>query len=212
MVPPVARLSDDWPATLDVGLAGFALAGEERSGDLAVFAPYDGGALVAVIDGLGHGDAAADAAEAAGEILREHAGDDAQTLFERCHEALKLTRGAVMTLAWFDLPVGRLRWTGVGNVEARLMRAAERAGTGHGGPVVLGGVIGYNLPRSIRESAIELAPGDAVAFATDGVSGDFSTALDPALGAQEQAERVLREHGKGSDDALVVVVRWLGPG
>ena len=42
-----------------------------RSGDLAVFAPYDGGALVAAIDGLGHGDAAADAAEvAAGDAAR----------------------------------------------------------------------------------------------------------------------------------------------
>ena len=44
-----------WPAALERGEAGAPLAGESRSGDLAVFAPYDGGALVAVIDGLGHG-------------------------------------------------------------------------------------------------------------------------------------------------------------
>jgi phosphoserine phosphatase RsbX len=211
MVASVARLSDDWPSVLDVGHAGVALAGEQRSGDLAVFAPYDGGALVAVIDGLGHGDAAADAAEAAAAILREHAGEPAQPLLERCHEELKLTRGAVITLAWFDLPSGQMRWTGVGNVEARLVRAAEGVGARHAGPVVLGGVIGYNLPRVIHTSDVALEPGDAVVFATDGVALDFSPSLDPGLDAQAQAERVLREHAKGTDDALVVVARWVGP-
>ena len=58
-----------WPAALERGEAGAPLAGESRSGDLAVFAPYEGGALVATIDGLGHGGGAADAAEAAAAIL-----------------------------------------------------------------------------------------------------------------------------------------------
>jgi hypothetical protein len=30
------------------------------------------------------------------------------------------------------------------------------------------------------------------------------------LGPQAQAERILREHGKGTDDALAAVVRWRG--
>ncbi len=64
-----------WPAALERGEAGAPLAGEDRSGDLAVFAPYEGGALVAAIDGLGHGAAAADAAEAAGAILSERPDD-----------------------------------------------------------------------------------------------------------------------------------------
>jgi hypothetical protein len=49
-----------------------------------------------------------------------------------------------------------------------------------------------------------------VAFATDGVMADFSAVLDPALAPQVQAERVLREHRKGTDDALAAVVRWHG--
>jgi hypothetical protein len=43
------------------------------------------------------------------------------------------------------------------------------------------------------------------------VTADFSAVLDPALAPQAQAELVLREHGKGTDDALAVVVRWRGP-
>ena len=92
-----------WPLVLERGEAGLAHAGERRSGDLAVFAPSARGGLVAVIDGLGHGDAAADASEVAAEILSAHADDEPQRLLERCHEELRRTRGAVMTLAWFDL-------------------------------------------------------------------------------------------------------------
>ncbi len=75
---------------------------------------------------------------------------------------------------------------------------------------MLGGVVGHQLPRGIRASTVDLAPGDTVALATDGIAADFSTGLDPRLQAQPQAELILREHGKGADDALAVVVRWLG--
>ena len=64
---------DGWPAQLDRGVAGIAIEGEQRSGDLAVFAPYPSGGLAAVIDGLGHGDEAADASAAAAEVIRAHA-------------------------------------------------------------------------------------------------------------------------------------------
>ena len=208
-----ALTTEDWPAALDVGCAGVPIEGEERSGDLAVFAPYPGGALVAVIDGLGHGDPAADAADAAAAVIREYAADSPQHLFERCHRRLRRTRGVVMTLAWFDLDERRLRWVGVGNVEARLLRATVGPAARYSSapsPLVLGGVVGYQLPRAIRAGALELGPGDAVAFATDGVAADYSAVLDPALDPQAQAERVLDAHGKGSDDALAVVVRWRG--
>jgi phosphoserine phosphatase RsbX len=70
--------------------------------------------------------------------------------------------------------------------------------------------VGYNLPQ-VRVSTIPLEPGDAVVFATDGVAADFSVSLEPGVTAQELAERVLERHGKGTDDALSAVVRYLGP-
>jgi negative regulator of sigma-B (phosphoserine phosphatase) len=203
-------LSADWPDALEVGLAGLAIPGEQRSGDKAVFVAYPGGALVAVVDGLGHGDAAADASDAAAEVLRAHAQWEPQRLMEYCHEALRGTRGVVMTMAWFDLTAARMSWAGIGNVEARLMRASDPPGARHGGPLVLGGVLGSQIPRRLRASSVDLEPGDAVVFATDGVAADYSAVLDPALSPQAQAQRVLKFHGKGSDDALAVVVRWKG--
>jgi hypothetical protein len=48
-------------------------------------------------------------------------------------------------------------------------------------------------------------------LATDGVTADFSVSLESGVGAQELADRVLERHGKGTDDALAAVVRYLGP-
>jgi negative regulator of sigma-B (phosphoserine phosphatase) len=203
-------MSPRWPMVLERGAAGLAHEGEGRSGDVALFAASERGGLVAVIDGLGHGDAAADAAEAAAEVLEANVELPAQRLLERCHEALRRTRGAVMTLAWFDLEARTMAWTGVGNVEARFVRAGDRGDARHASPVVLGGVVGYNLPQ-VRMGSIPLEPGDAVALATDGVAADFSQSLESGISAQELAERVLERHGKGNDDALAVVVRYLGP-
>jgi negative regulator of sigma-B (phosphoserine phosphatase) len=75
---------------------------------------------------------------------------------------------------------------------------------------VLGGVVGYNLP-AVRPSVMDLLPGDAVAFATDGIEADYSNSLTPNLPAQRLAERILDRHAKGTDDALAVVVRFAGP-
>jgi phosphoserine phosphatase RsbX len=205
-----ASLSGDWPAALEVGCAGETIAGETRSGDKAVLAPYDGGALVGVIDGLGHGDAAADAADQAAAMLEAFPQLPPQELLERCHRKLRGTRGAVMTLAWIDAETGTMEWAGVGNVEARLVRAGDGRGARHASPVVLGGVVGFQIPKALRISTVELSPGDAVVFASDGIAADFSAVLDPLLPPQAQAERVLSSHGKGNDDALAVVVRWLG--
>jgi phosphoserine phosphatase RsbX len=198
-------MSLGWPPELERGVAGTPHGDETRSGDVAVFAPVENGGLVAAIDGLGHGDAAADAAETAAEVLAAHGDEDPQRLLERCHARLKRTRGAVMTLAWFDLDARTMAWTGVGNAEARHVRAGSR----YASPVVLGGVVGYNLPQ-VRLTTVALEPGDAIALATDGIHADYSMSLEPGLPAQELADRVLERHAKGTDDALAVVVRYLG--
>ncbi len=200
-------LPAEWPATLDCGVAGAPLQGEERSGDVAVFAPIARGGLAGLIDGLGHGDAAADAAEAAAEIVREFPEASAEELFERCHRALQNTRGAVMTLAWFDLERAELAWTGVGNVEARLMRGAVEASVPGGSALVFGGVVGYQLPR-VRTVTAPLTPGDAVVMVTDGIDAAFSPALEAGGDAQTLAERIFEHHVKGTDDAMALVVRF----
>jgi negative regulator of sigma-B (phosphoserine phosphatase) len=197
--------ADAWPDALERGIAGAAMEGEDRSGDLAVFVPLEQGGLVCLIDGLGHGDAAADAAAAAAEVIREHAGAPAQELLDRCHEALRETRGVVMTLARFAVADGRLEWTGVGNVDARLWHPSE--GGRHDVALVFGGVVGYQVPR-VRPATLTLAPGDILVMVTDGIDPGFPAALDGGGSAQAIAERIFPAYSKGTDDALAIVVRY----
>jgi negative regulator of sigma-B (phosphoserine phosphatase) len=201
------RASLDWPDRLELGIAERALWGETRSGDRAVLVAYEGGALVAAIDGLGHGGDAADAADVAARVLSEHPDADPEQALAECHRALARTRGAVMTLAWFDLVDETISWTGVGNVEGRLVHAAAGPHAPTHGALTKGGVVGYNMP-SIRVTGTDLEDGDVMVLATDGIDSGFAGAIGEGGSAQEIADRILSAHGKPSDDALVVVVRY----
>src|SRR3954451_1826383 len=179
--------------------------GEERSGDLAFFFPTASGALTCLIDGLGHGPEAADAAELCASVVRTHAEAPVKELMQACHERLAETRGVVMTVAWCDLERSTVSWAGVGNVDARLV---------HSGPdqredvaLVFGGVLGYRMP-SVRAATMPLERGDVLVMITDGIEAAISPALTGGGAAQTMADRILSMHGKGNDDALVVVIRY----
>src|SRR5829696_9562255 len=179
---------ENWPAALDRGMAGAPFEGESRSGDLAVFVPTARGALSCLIDGLGHGPDAADAAEACGEVVRTHADWDAQELLDACHPALIDTRGVVMTAAWFDLERETLSWAGVGNVDARLVRSGPELREEVA--LVFGGVLGYRMPR-VRPATMPLGRGDLLVMITDGIEAAISPALVGGGAAQALASRIL---------------------
>src|SRR5947207_14330118 len=84
---------------IDWGWAGSAL--EAPSGDLHVVAPFPGGVLVALLDGLGHGEEAAAASKAALAVRHDPAGASPLLLLPGCHDALLRTRGGDMRLASF---------------------------------------------------------------------------------------------------------------
>ena len=197
------RLAVDWAS------AGAALEGEIESGDLHVVAGFDGGVLVGVIDGLGHGPEAAEAAREAARILEELAGEPLSTLVEQCHQALRNTRGAVMTLASFDERASTMTWMGVGNVEAILLRSGRPDAPAREGVALRGGVVGYHLP-TLRESSLPVSPGDTLVLATDGIRSGFIAGLAGQGTPQEIADAILAGYARGSDDALVVVARYVG--
>lgn len=197
------RLAIDWAS------AGAALEGEVVSGDVHVVAGFDGGVLVGVIDGLGHGPEAAAAAREAARILEELAGEPLSTLVQQCHQALRKTRGAVMTLASFDAHASSMTWMGVGNVEAILLRAGRADRSAREGVALRGGVVGYQLP-TLRESSLPVSPGDTLVLATDGIRSGFVAGLAGQGTPQEIADAILARYARGSDDALVVVARYVG--
>src|SRR5438105_2735758 len=100
---------------IEWGAAALTLPGQSRSGDRQAVMHFPGGALVAVVDGLGHGELAAVPAETAIEVLERYAREPVAALIQRCHERLRGTRGAVMSLASFREADSTMTWLGVGN-------------------------------------------------------------------------------------------------
>jgi phosphoserine phosphatase RsbX len=183
--------------------------GEATSGDLAVVAIVPGGALVAGVDGLGHGAAAARAARRAGEAVRASPDPDLVRLMERCHTALRGTRGAAISLAFISTSEGGMTWLGVGNVEGRVLSGDPSARRPKGSLALGRGVAGYELP-AVRTAALEVRPGDVLMFATDGVDPAFADSLDLSGSTRAITERIMARHRRPTDDALVVAVRYLG--
>lgn len=194
------------PNLIEWGAASAAYLGESVSGDLPLIANFPEGALVAVIDGLGHGPEAARAAHTAGRILLDHASDNPLRLVEQCHEGLRKTRGVAMSLASWDAQSGTLTWLGVGNVEGILLHPDVREPRGTLNP--RGGVVGYRLP-SLRSETLSVTQGDTLVFATDGLKTTFKAHIDLRLGAQAMADDLLGRTAKGTDDACVAVARYV---
>jgi serine phosphatase RsbU (regulator of sigma subunit) len=194
-------------AVIEWGWAGRAL--EQLSGDLHAVVEHDDGALVALLDGLGHGFSAAEAVHTALPVIEAHAGASVDALVQRCHAALRKTRGAVMSVAWFDARDSSMTWTGVGNVDSVLIRGGANASLRNEGISTRGGVVGYRLP-SLHVERHALSRGDVLVMATDGIRSAFSSGIVMQFSAQEIAESILVRYAKGTDDAHVVVARYLG--
>jgi len=194
---------------VEYGVAKFVLPGQGESGDQHLVCCNRNGILVAAIDGIGHGEAAANAAGAAAALLRSCADEPIISLVERCHEKLRATRGVVLSLAFIDPEHGMMTWLGVGNVQGVLMRADAKNGNAQESLLLRAGVVGSQLP-ALQGSVLPIAKGDTLFLATDGVRSDFSVALSARENPQRAAERILEHYGSGNDDALVLVTRLTG--
>lgn len=188
---------------LDYWIATRPMPGQSESGDQHLIAPFPGGVLIAAVDGLGHGEEAALAARAAIAVLAAHAGEPVAALVRYCHEALRRTRGAVMSIASCLGADSSMTWIGVGNVEGILLRADG----GRSSLLPRGGIVGDRLP-TLLPATLPLHCGDLLLLATDGIHSAFLRDLCYTGHPHELVHRIFIEHGRHTDDALLVGARW----
>lgn len=191
---------------LDVGAATRPYPGETENGD-AWTAGWIGGLFrVAVIDGLGHGPAAADASARAVAALETRQDADLAEALRACHDALIGTRGAAMSVALLDPERGVLIYAGIGNIEAHLWRADGRER-----PISYRGIVGWHM-RTVRTAEHRLDDTWTLIVHSDGIGARFEP-TDPDLAthatATDLAEAILARNARATDDATVVVVRPL---
>jgi hypothetical protein len=198
-------------SVLEWGVATLTLAGQSESGDLHLVREVGGGVLVAVVDGLGHGEEAATAAKLAVATLDRFAREPVASLVQRCHEALFGSRGVVMSVAFFDPDRDTMTWIGLGNVEGVLVHENWAERSSRTSLVTRGGIVGSkgDLP-TVRPWVIPVQSRDLLVFATDGIRGGFAEDISRSDTPQQIADLLLARYGKGTDDALVLAARYLG--
>jgi hypothetical protein len=185
-----------------VATAVRALPGEAACGD-AVWVKDDGERLlVAVVDGLGHGPAAAAAAQAtiAGlDALDPRAWGSLEGVLTSLHGALRRTRGVAVSLLRVE-PTS-VAFAGVGNVRC------ESSVDGFA-PFPREGILGYRY-QGVRTVEAPAGAGRIVLH-TDGLTR-FRLADWPAASASDLAGTLLAERGDPRDDAGLAVIE-LGTG
>jgi hypothetical protein len=160
---------------------------------------------VLVVDGLGHGREAGEAAAAAASAFAANPSENLEELVRRAHEAMRGTRGGVLALCSVNPALGELRYGAIGNVAGMLLHE----GTSQR---LLGrdGTLGTSLaPPSPRVCSYPWSPGTVLMLASDGLRSSWDPLAYPGLLSHDPAviAAVLqRDFGRPNDDATVLVV------
>ena len=188
---------------MNYGAVNRSKPGNLVSGDMYFFHQNKDSTLVAVIDGLGAGEAAHEAAERARDCVSQNTDVALADLLQRCHQALRGTRGAVMMLMRVCPAQDSVTFAGVGNIGVRVLSDTPIR------PISRNGIVGYRM-NSVREFSYPYTIGDLFILHSDGISTRFTIdeerIRDPRTNLQQIAQEIADEFGK-DDDITIVVVR-----
>jgi anti-sigma regulatory factor (Ser/Thr protein kinase) len=190
---------------LHAGGVSTAVVSGDANGDGWAVAHDDLGCSALVVDGLGHGPPAHEAARAALAAFDAGYDGDVCGWLQAAHAAMRRTRGGVAAAARIDLARRRVSFAGVGNVQGRLVAEGQTWGLASH-PGMLG--TEHQAPRPRRldlpwpRRATLLLWSDGLRSGAAPDPGGAVLAHDPTV----VAALLHRDFARGSDDATMVVV------
>lgn len=183
------------------GAINIPMEGEIECGDAWHVEQGAEGTAVLVVDGLGHGAFAAEAARAAVEVFADMPFAAPLEVMTRANAAMSRTRGGAAACAL--MRDGRVSYAGVGNISGNLVAAGASQGlVSHNGTLGLG-------QRRTQQFEYTHAPGAVLVMHSDGISARWDLKGRPDLLARHPAVIagvIYRDHSRGRDDATVLVV------
>jgi anti-sigma regulatory factor (Ser/Thr protein kinase) len=194
------------PRMLDTGVVCLPVDGEEVCGDGWSVRQDDEHASVLLVDGLGHGPNAAEAADTAAGVFRASAGRTPKETVALIHEALRSTRGAAVAVAEVrrDADGATVRLCGVGNTVSALVGAGPSRALPS-----MNGTAGLTVP-ALQEFTQPWGAADLLVMHTDGITTRWR--LDAYSGLRTRDPSVVagvlhRDFSRGRDDATVLALR-----
>lgn len=193
----------------EYGVVSVPMQGETACGDSYLALPGQARSVFMVVDGLGHGPQAAEAADEAVVVTQRYIGLPGRDILVRAHDALRKTRGAAMSIAVVDHQQRLVTYAGVGNISAAIERGPQARSL-----VSQNGTLGAVLPRQIQEYQYPFEPGALLVMFSDGLNS--KTAISGYSGLQNRhpqlaAGVLYRDFSRKRDDATVLIARLEGP-
>lgn len=164
----------------------------------------DGDRTLMVVDGLGHGPQAAEAAAETVRLFKKHAALAPAAIMDALQAGLRATRGAAVSIARFDCERRVVVFCGVGNVAGALV--SRRTGQVQR-LVTHNGTVGYAV-RRVRALEYPYDDEAILVLHSDGLSANWSLAGYPGLIEAHPsliAAVLYRDFHRDRDDATVLV-------
>lgn len=164
--------------------------------------------LYMMVDGLGHGPGATEAADAAVSSTQNFLNCGPAEIIARSHEAMKKTRGAAMAVAIVDEERWTLTYAGVGNISAMLA-----SGSSYKSMASQNGTVGAILPRVVQEYVYPVVSNATLVMFSDGLTS--KTNPTSYAGFQNRHPMLLagllyRDFSRPRDDSTVMVAPLRG--
>lgn len=189
---------------VQIGVVSEPIKGEEECGDGWSVRASKTGALIMVVDGLGHGILAADAAREAEQTVASTKESSLTAILNDIHGALKKTRGAAVALAKIDLERGLLTFAGVGNIAASVVEnGRSRSMTSYNGTV------GLQMER-FQEFTYPWEKDSIFVMHSDGLGSRWELERYPGIWTKPPsviAALLHRDFSRGRDDVTVLVAK-----
>jgi anti-sigma regulatory factor (Ser/Thr protein kinase) len=186
----------------DFSVVCTAIHGETLSGDS--WSVSDDGNTILVVDGLGHGVFAHDAAKCAVEVFQKHQTYSPATIIEMMHAAMRSTRGAAAAVAKINPETRTLEFAGLGNIGCSLLNSTRSQSL-----VSHNGTLGHQM-RKVQQFPYPYQAGDLLLMQSDGLTTHSKLGIPPSLVLQPPmvvAPLLFSEQVRGRDDATLLVTR-----
>jgi anti-sigma regulatory factor (Ser/Thr protein kinase) len=199
------ELGDSEPKT-SLQFAGVILPypGEHVSGDGWHCESTSDRAVSLLVDGLGHGRGAAEAAQEAITTFRQRSSLSPAEILSYVHDALKKTRGAVAAVTEILPSQGVLKYAGVGNISASIMSGGKSRSL-----ISYNGTLGMVIQK-VQELRFEWAPDSVFVKHSDGLQSKWDLFSYSGLIFRHPAlicGALIRDFRRHRDDAGVVVFK-----
>jgi anti-sigma regulatory factor (Ser/Thr protein kinase) len=178
--------------------------GEQHCGDGWTVEHRRRSSLLLVVDGLGHGAAAAEATHEAIRLFHQNVSLGPKAMIEVIHAGLRSTRGAAAAVTEIDWDPSLLRFAGVGNISGVI-----RSATGSRHVVSQNGTIGHTV-RKVTEFSYPWSADAILVEHTDGLGTHWDLDRYPGLAQRDPtivAGVLCRDFRRGRDDVTVVAAR-----